>query len=93
MTPTNFIKQILLLACALALASCSDTGQESTKQETEKSNTSNRHLTQTPAPIPRLVENFQVGDEVLGEAEHVMDGRLGGLETETPGGLPGASSV
>jgi ligand-binding sensor domain-containing protein len=64
MTPTNIIKQILLLACALALASCSDTGQESTKQETEKSNTANRHLIQTPGPIPRLVENFQVGDEV-----------------------------
>jgi ligand-binding sensor domain-containing protein len=64
MTPTNFIQQILLVACILALASCSDTGQEGTKHESESNNAANRHHTKTPDPIPKLVENFQVGEEV-----------------------------
>lgn len=65
MSSTNFIQQTLMLTCALVLASCSNSGQEDTKQSSSKSNTSIKDLTQTPGPYPSLVENYQVGDEVF----------------------------
>ena len=66
MSPINSIKLILLLSCALTLTSCSGSDQEAiTKQQAAKTNTVIKDLTTTPNLIPKVVESFQVGDEVF----------------------------
>ena len=66
MSPINPIKLILLLSCALTLTSCSGSDQDAiTKQQAAKTNTVIKDLTTTPNLIPKVVESFQVGDEVF----------------------------
>ena len=60
-----FIQRLLLISCVLTLASCSDSDKQNTSQKEPTVDTVIKDIAPGPAAIPKVIDSFQVGNEVF----------------------------
>ena len=65
MKSIQFISHVVLICCILILTSCSDTDKESAVQQESAVGTVVKDLATTAVAIPKVIESFQVGQEVF----------------------------
>jgi len=65
MKSITFVEPVMLIACLIMLTSCSDEDRENAAQAVINESTGIEHAANTSVDIPKVIESFQVGDQVF----------------------------